>query len=117
LQANEKNKTRFVSCFRVSIMTARFVWNHEMDARLVDWLEANYGTRTPDPDSVKWRDAVNLFPQAKSEKIRKRFLGVLAATKRDTLSEDEAQRLIHCIKIYGFAWEEMARNFEGRTGL
>lgn len=88
-----------------------------MDQTLCDWLESNYGSRRPDPNLVRWRDATSLFEGVTSAQIRKRFLGTLVALNRDPLSDDEARKLIECLSKYGFAWEDMTVEFEGRTGL
>jgi hypothetical protein len=42
----------------------RFVWSDEMDRRLSDWLLERYGTRTPDPDQVSWREAASVLEGA-----------------------------------------------------
>ena len=44
-------------------------------------------------------------------------MGVVSALKRTPLSEEEAAELIECVEKYGFSWEDMARSFQGRTGL
>jgi hypothetical protein len=44
-------------------------------------------------------------------------LGVLVADKRTPLSEEEAAQLIKCVETIGYSWEEIAKTFEGRTGL
>lgn len=90
-------------------MQDRFIWTFLMDTKLSDWLLATYGSRTPNPDLVRWRDAAELFPGAKSEKVRKRYMGVLVAKRRDAITEEEASKLLSLIKVYGFAWEEMAK--------
>jgi hypothetical protein len=38
-------------------------------------------------------------------------------SRRETLNEEEASRLIECVETMGMVWEEIAKLFSGRTGL
>jgi hypothetical protein len=97
--------------------SGRFIWTSDMDDTLTKWLRDTYGVDKPNAAAVDWRAAIALFPGAKASQVRKRYKGVLMGARRDSLTEAEAAKLIECVESMGMVWEEIACQFEGRTGL
>lgn len=92
-------------------------WTPSMDARLLEWFEARHGTRRPDAVWVDWVAAAQLFENVSAAQVRKRYMGVISCERREHIGNEEAKRLVAAIEQHGFRWEEIAADFEGRTGL
>jgi hypothetical protein len=99
------------------VKTARVVWSPSMDERLLEWIKQTYEEERPDANKVNWREAAKLFEGVMPSQLRKRYKGVLIGEKKGGVTEEEAARLIVCVETMGMVWEDIARLFEGRTGL